>query len=70
MANNNLVEQKEWNIVCPKCNGEGKITKSERCSSNEDSVTEHVCSYCNGNRVVIRKVTIEDIRVGALNIAD
>lgn len=61
------VSEKFENIICPMCNGNGKIKHSRRISC-EDEYWEEKCNYCNGKRIVKRRTLIEDLEVDDLKI--
>ena len=44
------VLEKFENIICPICNGNGKIQCSKRLNCYEDQSWEEKCNYCNGKR--------------------
>lgn len=50
-------------IVCPNCNGFGKIIRTKRTSVDEDEILEEVCNYCNGKMIVNRRTFIEDLDI-------
>lgn len=55
-------------IICPKCNGNGKIQHSNRVNWDEYEYWEEKCNYCNGRRIVMRKTVVEDLEVEELKI--
>lgn len=50
-------------IICPNCNGFGKVIHTKRISVDEDKNLERVCSYCNGKMIVNRRTLIEDLDI-------
>ena len=55
-------------IVCPKCNGNGKIKYSNRVGWDKYEYWEERCNYCKGKRILIRKTVVEDLEVDDLKI--
>lgn len=62
------VSEKFENIICPKCNGDGKIQYSKRLNFYETQFWEEKCNYCNGKRIVKRRTLVEDLEVDDLKI--
>ena len=62
------VSEKFENIICPICNGNGKIKHSRRISYDEDEYWEEKCNYCKGKRIVKRRTLVEDMEVNDLKI--
>ena len=62
------VSEKFENIICPICQGNGKIYQSRRKSCDEYETWEEKCDYCNGKRIVNRRTLIEDLQVEELII--
>ena len=50
-------------IICPNCNGLGKLIHTNRISIDEDEDLEEVCNYCNGKMIVNRRILIEDLDI-------
>jgi len=42
--------------LCPKCNGQGRVSKAPYVSGDvevwADTVTSHLCDVCNGAKVI------------------
>ena len=53
------VLEKFENIICPICNGNGKIQCSKRLNCYEDQSWEEKCNYCNGKRIVLIQKLVE-----------
>ena len=62
------VSEKFENIICPKCNGNGKIQYSKRLNCCKYQFWEEKCNYCNGKRIVKRRTLVEDLEVDDLKI--
>lgn len=66
------MEQTKEIVLCPRCNGAGKEVKCNKDGTpyiTRGQRTYELCSCCDGERVVVKQVTIEYFKV-ATNVVE